>query len=151
MREYTEAVGIAYGEVNLSSALDGVDVAKRAENLRTILQADRSECVANGAYIAYAEYFDPQWHFAQQQMMQLERQRRSWESDMERERREFDERLEARSRDFLADLDEQRRQWEAQTGKWPNRFVIAAVVLALAEVLGTAMQLPAISRLLHLD
>ena len=84
-------------------------------------------------------------------MQELERDRRKWEAEMEKERRAFDERLDIRNKEFLTGLEDERRAWEAQSGKWPSRLIWAAIILGGAEVAGTFLQLPAVTRWLGFD
>lgn len=123
----------------------------RAESVNTVLRKHRGSCVEQGAYSTYVEHFDPAWHFEQQRMMQLEEQRRKWEIEMEKEGRAFEERLDESNKAFLAGLEGQRREWEKESGKWPGRLIWAAIILAVAEVTGTFLTLPAITRWLGLD
>lgn len=84
-------------------------------------------------------------------MLRLEEQRRNWEKEMEDERRRFDERLDNSNKEFLAGLEKQRRDRKAESGKWPNRLIWAAIILAVGKVVGTFLSLPAIARWLGLD
>jgi hypothetical protein len=84
-------------------------------------------------------------------MIELERDRRKWEADVETERRASDERLDKSNKVFLSGLESERREWEKQAGRWPNRLIWAAVILAIGQVLAGVLALPLITRLLHLD
>jgi hypothetical protein len=102
------------------------------------------------SWYPWAQGFGPSWHYQERQASLLEDRRREFERGLEAERREFDESLNTINQTFLAGLDQQRRKWEKQSSKWPNRLVVAAVVLACAEVIGIVFG-PTIQRLLGLD
>lgn len=60
-------------------------------------------------------------------------------------------RLEESNRRFLSDLEQERREWQKESGKWPSRLIGAAAILALAQVIGVVLTLPAVTRWLGLD
>jgi hypothetical protein len=93
----------------------------------------------------------PAEHVRMRDMIELERDRRKWEADVETERRASDERLDKSNKVFLSGLESERREWEKQAGRWPNRLIWAAVILAIGQVLAGVLALPLITRLLHLD
>ena len=85
----------------------------------------------------YTEGMEPSKHLEEFKMQQLEQDRRA-----------FEERLDNSNKAFLTGLERERREWEKNAGKWPKRLVVAALILAAAEVVGGV---PAIQRLLCLD
>ncbi len=94
---------------------------------------------------------DARMHLEEVRMQELEQQRRDWEARMERERSALDQRLARDNKEFLRGLEGERRRWEKESGKWPNRLIIAAVILAVAEVIAAIIVLPEATRWLGLD
>jgi len=84
-------------------------------------------------------------------MLQLEESRRKFEEDREKERRLLDERLDQSQKELFLGLESERREWERASGRWPNRLIWAAIILAIAEVGAAIVSLPAITRALGFD
>ncbi len=146
----TEPVCIR-GELNLRDSIIKEAEAIPAElddawevATRNILQEDR-DCPK---WFVYQPSLTPAMHLQAYDQFRLEEERRDWEEQVEQERRTFEEHLDERNREFLKGLEEQRRDWEKKTNAWPNRLIWAALILAIGEVLGTFLSLPAIARLL---
>lgn len=107
---------------------------ERNEAAKAVFNKLRPEC---HKWFPYTPGLSPREHLQEFQMQQLENDRRA-----------FEERLDNSNKQFLAGLEHERRQWEKDAGKWPNRLMWAVIALAVAEVVSNV---PAIQRLLGLD
>ena len=102
-------------------------------------------------WFVYQPSLTPAMHLQAYNQLRLDEERRDWEEQVEQERRTFEEHLDERNREFLKGLEEQRIDSEKKANAWPNRLIWAAVILAIGEVLGTFLSLPAIARWLGLS
>ena len=90
---------------------------ERYAAVRRVLCAPRPECVEQGKWYAYVEFFEPKWHYEDWRMMELERRQREWEERLARQAQEAEEKRHS-------------------LGVW---IAIAAGVLALAEVVAAVL------------
>ena len=89
------------------------------------------------SWYPWTEYLTPKEHFEEYKMEQLEYNRRKFEAMLAKDNKEF-----------LGGLEHERREWQKDAGKWPFRLIVAAIILAVAEVVSNV---PVIQRFLGLD
>ncbi len=91
--------------------------SERHTAVRQVLCTPREQCVVQGKWYAYVEFFDPKWHYEDWRMMELERRQREWEARLAGQAQEAEERRHS-------------------LGIW---IAMAAGVLALAEVVAAIL------------
>jgi hypothetical protein len=93
----------------------------------------------------------PKDHSDELFMREIEESRKNFEQTMEGERRKWELEKEEERRKFEERLDAQADAREGERYRWGMWLTLAAVLLAVAEVTGTILGLPAVTRLLGLD
>jgi hypothetical protein len=87
------------------------------------------------SFYRWREGLSPRDHLLEREGLELERERRQFEERMEEDRRRFEKRLEEERREFDERLASRAEEAERQRYSWGFRIAVAAILLALAEIL----------------